>query len=196
MARHRAAPAPRRSTDFYALAVSLSKGSAADETKAAFERAGDLATRAEFPAERFSALLVRRIGVCNAGKSARRGVYRRSAFFERAEADGRSSAFGDAHRALGFWRFYFSATLAKARSEFELALNSFDMESDSEASEKFLPRHRGGLLGLPSTSVMVCRRPSPRASINQGGNLALAASCPLRPPPTRSVKIYIEGHRK
>ena len=41
----------------YAQAVLWSKGFAADETRAAFERTGDLATRAaELPAERFPAL--------------------------------------------------------------------------------------------------------------------------------------------
>jgi hypothetical protein len=41
----------------YAQAVLSSKGWAADETKAAFERVGDLATSPTLPAERFSALL-------------------------------------------------------------------------------------------------------------------------------------------
>ena len=40
----------------YAQALVWSKGFAADETRAAFERTGDLATRAELPAERFPAL--------------------------------------------------------------------------------------------------------------------------------------------
>ena len=40
----------------YAQALIWSKGFAADETRAAFERTGDLATRAELPAERLPAL--------------------------------------------------------------------------------------------------------------------------------------------
>src|SRR5208282_6598645 len=40
----------------YAQALLWSKGFAAEETRAAFERTGELATRAELPAERFPAL--------------------------------------------------------------------------------------------------------------------------------------------
>ena len=146
----------------YALAVSFSKGSAADETKAAFERAGDLATRAEFPAERFSALFGHAYWSLQRGEvRAARDIAER--ILREAEADGRSSAFGDARRVLGL-AFLFLGDLAKARSEFELALNSFDMESEGEG--EFPMGRRGGLPGLPRTSVMVFRRHSPRASID------------------------------
>jgi predicted ATPase len=178
----------------YALAVSFSKGSAADETKAAFERAGDLATRAEFPAERYSALFGRAFWSLQRGEvRAARDIAEH--IFREAEADGRSSAFGGAHRALGL-AFLFLGDLAKARSEFELALNSFDMGSDSEAREKFL-----------WDAGAACRAALAQASWYSGDfhrarqliKEAISSGRELGPPPSTayvlSVKIYIEGHR-
>jgi predicted ATPase len=86
--------------------------------------------------------------------------------------------------------------LAKARSEFELALNSFDMGSDSEAREKFLWDARAA-----------CRAALAQASWYSGDfhrarqliKEAIGSGHELGPPPStayvRSVKIYIEGHR-
>jgi predicted ATPase len=178
----------------YALAVSFSKGSAADETKAAFERAGDLATRAEFPAERFSALLGQAYWSLQRGEvRAARDIAQR--LLREAEADGRSSAFGEAHRVLGL-AFLFLGDLAKARSEFELALNSFDMQSDSEARENFL-----------WDAGAACRASLAQASWYSGDlhlarqliTEAISSGRELAPPPSTayvlSVKIYIEGHR-
>jgi hypothetical protein len=92
----------------YARAVSFSKGWAADETKVALERAGDLAARAELPAERLSALF------SQAGSSLQRGDLRAARdIAERglreAEAEGRVAAFGTAHHTLGL-AFYFLGT--------------------------------------------------------------------------------------
>ena len=177
----------------YALAVSFSKGSAADETKAAFERAGDLATRAEFPAERFSALFGQTYWSLQRGEvRAARDIAER--ILREAEADGRSCAFGDAHRALGL-AFLFLGDLAKARSAFELALNSFDMESDSEASEKVLWDTRAACwASLAQASWYAGDLHRARQFIEQ----AIGPGREL-PPPTAayalSVKIYIEGHR-
>ena len=178
----------------YALAVSFSKGSAADETKAAFERAGDLATRAEFPAERFSALLGQAYWSLQRGEvRAARDIAQR--LLREAEADGRSSAFGEAHRVRGL-AFLFLGDLAKARSEFELALNSFDMQSDGEARENFL-----------WDAGAACRASLAQASWYSGDlhlarqliTEAISSGRELAPPPSTayvlSVKIYIEGHR-
>jgi predicted ATPase len=177
----------------YALAVSFSKGSAADETKAAFERAGDLATRAEFPAERFSALFGQAYWSLQRGEvRAARDIAER--ILREAEADGRSSAFGDAHRVLGL-AFLFLGDLAKARSEFELGLNSFDMESDSEASEKFLwdagAACRASLAqGSWYSGDLHRARQLIKEAIGRGRELPLPTTAYAL-----SVKIYIEGHR-
>jgi predicted ATPase len=178
----------------YARAVSFPRGSAADETKAAFERVSDLATRAEFPAERFSALFGQ------AGSRLQRGEVRAARdiaerALREADAEGRVAEFGTAHWMFGL-AFLFLGDLAGARSELELALNSFDMESDSEASEKFLWDPRAAC----------------RASLAQAlwysGDLhrarqfikeAIGSGRELGPPPSTAyalaVKIYIEGHR-
>jgi predicted ATPase len=112
-----------------------------------------------------------------------------------AEVDGRSSAFGDAHRVLGL-ALLFLGDLAKARSEFELALNSLDMQSDSEARENFL-----------WDAGAACRASLAQASWYSGDlhrarqliKEAIGSGQELGAPPSTayvlSVKIYIEGHR-
>ena len=73
----------------YAQALVWSKGFAADETRAAFERTGDLATRAELPAERFPALFGQYLWSLLHGdiRSARQIAER---FLQEAEAQGRA----------------------------------------------------------------------------------------------------------
>jgi predicted ATPase len=176
----------------YARAVLLSKGRAADETKAAFERAGELATRAELPAERFSALLGQAGWSLQRGEvRAARGIAER--VLREAEAEGRIAL--DAHVALGS-AFLFLGDLAKARSELELAQNRLDRESDGEASERFLWDARAD-----------CRASLAQASWYSGDlhrarqliNEAVCAGRELGPLPSAayalSVKLYIEGHR-
>ena len=148
------------------------RGPAADETKAAFERAGDLATRAEFPAERFfRAFWSGVLEFATRGSPARRGISP-SAFFERRKRMDEVARSATPIARLA-WRFYFSATCSQ---EGEEASSNFGAErfrhgQRQRGQRREVPMgHQGGLLGLPSTSVMVCRRPSPRASINQGGN--------------------------
>jgi predicted ATPase len=178
----------------YARAVLFSKGWGANETKAAFERAEELATSAELPAERFSALFGQASWSLQRGEvQAARGISERA--LREAEAEGRVAAFGIAHQTLG-QAFLFLGDLAKARSEFELALNCLDMESHSEASEKFL-----------WDAGAACR-----ASLAQGswysGDLhrahqlikeAIGSGRGLGPLPSTahvlSVKVIIEGHR-
>jgi tetratricopeptide (TPR) repeat protein len=124
----------RLQTD-YAQAVMWSKGFAADETRAAFERTGDLAMRAELPAERFLALY----GQCawNLGRGDIR-VAREIAerFLREAEAAGRVAEAGVAHRLVGL-ACTLLGDLAEARSQLELALSSYVRERDSGVREKF-----------------------------------------------------------
>ena len=176
----------------YARAVSFSKGWGADETKAAFKRAGDLATRDELPAKRFYALFGQ------AGWSLQRGEVRAARdIAERAlrgaEAEGPVAAFAAARQTLGL-AFLFLGDLAKARSEFELALNSFNIESVSEASEKFL-----------WDAGAECRACLAQASWYSGDLhrsrqlIEEATGRELGPLPSTAYalasKIYIEGHR-
>ena len=170
----------------------FSKGWGADETKAAFKRAGDLATRVELPAERFYALFGQ------AGWSLQRGEVRAARdiaerALREAEAKGRVAAFAAARQTLGL-AFLFLGDLAKARSEFELALNSFNIESVSEASEKFL-----------WDAGAECRACLAQASWYSGHLhrarqlIEEATGRELGPLPSTAYalasKIYIEGHR-
>jgi predicted ATPase len=119
----------------YAKAVVWSKGSAADQTRAAFERIGDLAARAELPAERFPALYGQAVWSLERGNvRAARDIAEQ--FLQEAEADGRIAEVSVAHRLLGFTCMYLG-DLAKARSQLELALDRHKRDRDSEVREKF-----------------------------------------------------------
>ena len=84
----------------FARAVLWSKGWAADDTKAAFERAGDLATSANFPSKRFLAPVGQFLWSLNCGEvRAARDIAGR--FLREAEADGRTAEIGAARDLLG-----------------------------------------------------------------------------------------------
>ena len=84
----------------YAQAVLWSKGYAADEAKAAFERTGALAARAELPAERFSALFGRFLWSWSRGEfRVARDIAER--FLREAEAEGRIAEARVGHLAVG-----------------------------------------------------------------------------------------------
>ena len=119
----------------YAQAVLWSKGFAAEETRAAFERTGDLATRAEFPAERFPALFGQFLSSLMHGdiRSARQIAER---FLQEAEAQGRLAEAGVGHRLVGLTST-FLGDLVEARRHLEVALSIYDRERDSEVRERF-----------------------------------------------------------
>ena len=119
----------------YAQALLWSKGFAAEETRAAFERTGDLATRAELPAERFPALFGQYLSSLLHGdiRAARQIAGR---FLQEAEADGRAAEAGVGHRIVGL-ASTFLGDLASARDNLEAALNTYDRERDSGVREKF-----------------------------------------------------------
>jgi tetratricopeptide (TPR) repeat protein len=124
----------RLQTD-YAQAVLWSKGFAAEETKAAFERTGDLATRADLPAERFPALYGQCVWILFRGEvQAARNIAER--FLREAEAEERIAEVGVAHRLIGLC-CTLHGELAAARTHLELALNSYDRDRDCEVREKF-----------------------------------------------------------
>jgi class 3 adenylate cyclase/tetratricopeptide (TPR) repeat protein len=118
----------------YAQAVLWSKGYAADEAKAAFERTSALAARAELPAERFSALFGRFIWTWTRGEfRAARDIAER--VLREAEADGRIDEARAGHIALGVASMQLG-DLREARTQLELALSRLD-ETGSELREKF-----------------------------------------------------------
>ena len=117
----------------YAQALLWSKGFAAEETRAAFERTGDLATRAELPAERFPALFGQYLWSLLRGniRSAEQIAER---FLQESEAQGRLAEAGVGHRIVGLSSL-FLGDLLEARSHLEVALNTYDRERDSEVRE-------------------------------------------------------------
>ena len=119
----------------YAQAVMYSKGFAADETKAAFERTGDLATQAEFPGGRFPALYGQFVWCLFRGEP-RTGRDIAQLFLREAEAQGGVAETAVAHRLMGLACAY-CGDLAEARGELELAIDSHGRERDSEVIDKF-----------------------------------------------------------
>ena len=119
----------------YGQAVMWSKGVAADQTRSAFERTGDLASQAELPGERFPALYGQVVWRAIRGEfRAGRDVAER--FLREAEAEGRIAEIGVARRLLGYACTYLG-DLAAARSQFELALKSSDEKRVGEVREKY-----------------------------------------------------------
>jgi hypothetical protein len=118
----------------YAKALVWSKGFAAEETRAAFERTGDLATRAELPAERFPAGFGQYLWSLLHGdiRSARQIAER---FLQGAEAQGRATETGVGHRIDGI-ASTFLGDLARARTHLETALLTYSRERDIGAREK------------------------------------------------------------
>ena len=119
----------------YGQAVMYSKGFAAEETKAAFARATELAANTDDFSERFAAFhglwtvaLVR-----GELKSARELA---SAFLREAEDAGRLVEAGVASRGLALM-CYFAGDFLEARIHCERALAACDPERDREARERF-----------------------------------------------------------
>ena len=119
----------------YAQAVMYSKGFAANETKAAFERTADLATQAEFPGGQFPALYGEFVWRLFRGEPrTSRDIAER--FLREAEAPGHVAETAVAHRLIGLACTY-CGDLAEARSQLELALDGHGRGRDSELIDKF-----------------------------------------------------------
>ena len=119
----------------YGQAVMWSKGFAAEETKAAFARAADLAAKSDDFSERFAAAhgqwtsaLVR-----SDLKSAQELA---SAFLREAEDAGRVTEAGVARRGLALI-CYLLGDFAEARTHCELALKSCDSDHEEEARDRY-----------------------------------------------------------
>ena len=119
----------------YGQAVMWSKGYAAEETKAAFARVGELATEigdAEAPLDAYYA---RWATVCFAASLGRPGKRPRASCAKR-NAQARPTEAAVAHRILGL-TLLFQGDFAQARAHFEQALRIYDPERDREAKFRF-----------------------------------------------------------
>jgi predicted ATPase len=119
----------------YGRAVMLSKGLAADETKAALDRVREIAAAAQDPAERFAgyygqwARSLMRAELISAREIA-------EAFLREAEAEGRTTEAGVAHRVLGL-TYVMQGELAAARAHYERVLRDFAPARDGETRFRF-----------------------------------------------------------
>ena len=121
--------------DDYGQAVMWAKGFAAEETKAAFARAGELATEigdAEAPLDAYYARWAHSFFRGELG-SAREAA---ESFLREAERAARPTEAAAAHRLLGLTRL-FQGDFAQARAHFEQALRIYDPERDREAKFRF-----------------------------------------------------------
>ena len=169
----------------YAQAVLWSKGYAADEAKAAFERTSALAARAELPADGFSALFGRFLWSWSRGEfRVARDIAER--FLREAEAEGRIAEARVAHLALGQACLQLG-DLREARTQLELARSRFE-EPGSEIREKFgLDVGATARAFLAFTMWLSGDLPRARELIEEATRLA----CELgHPPTTASVLLY------
>jgi class 3 adenylate cyclase/tetratricopeptide (TPR) repeat protein len=169
----------------YAKAALWSRGFAADETKAAFERTSALAARAELPAERFSALYGRFFWSWSRGEfRAAHDIAER--FLREAEAEGRIAEAQAAHSALGQACLQLG-DLREARTQLELGLSRLE-ESGSEIREKFgLDAGASARAVLAFTMWLAGDLPRARELIEEATRLAGELS---HPPTTASVLLY------
>jgi len=169
----------------YAQAVLWSKGYAADEAKAAFERTSALATRAELPADGFSALFGRFLWSWSRGEfRVARDIAER--FLREAEAEGRIAEARVVHLALGQACMQLG-DLREARTQLELGLSRFE-EPGGEIREKF-----GFDVGASARAVLAFTMwlsgdlPRARELIEEATRLAGKLG---HPPTTGTVLIY------
>jgi class 3 adenylate cyclase/tetratricopeptide (TPR) repeat protein len=169
----------------YAKAALWSRGFAADETKAAFERTSALAARAELPAERFSALYGRFFWSWSRGEfRAAHDIAER--FLREAEAEGRIAEAQAAHSALGQACLQLG-DLREARTQLELGLSRLE-ESGSEIREKFgLDAGASARAVLAFTMWLAGDLPRARELIQEATRLAGELG---HPPTTASVLLY------
>jgi adenylate cyclase len=119
----------------YSQALTLSRGFASKEAKAAFAHAQELAKAVDNAAERFDSFYGLFIGNVLRGelRSARETA---ETFLREAEREERMTEAAAARRSLGV-ACLFHGDLAVARAHFEQALRIFDPERDREAKFRF-----------------------------------------------------------
>jgi predicted ATPase len=119
----------------YGQAMMWAKGFAAEETKAAFSRATDLAANTGNFAARFAAGHGQWVTAVTLGEQ-RRARELASAFLKEAEDAGRMVEAGVARRGLAV-ACYLSADFLEARTHCERALAACDPEREKETRERF-----------------------------------------------------------
>ena len=163
----------------YGQAVMWSKGFGAEETKAAFARAAELAAKSDDFSERFAAahgqwtIAILRSELRSAHELA-------AAFLRQAEEAGRMTEVGVARRGLGLIS-YFLGDFIEARSHCERALASCDSEHEEEARGALRRVHGDPRDRLPRQRELAVGRRRTRARTNGDRKPACggARSCPV-----------------
>jgi tetratricopeptide (TPR) repeat protein len=120
----------------YGQAMTLHRGFASEESKAAFTRARELAAQTDNAAERFAAYYGEWIGGIIRGET-RMARDAAAAFLREAENEGRPMEIAAARRCLGLSCFAIGDFL-DARKCFDQALADWDPERDAEARFHFI----------------------------------------------------------
>ena len=138
----------------YGQAVMWSKGFAAEETKAAFARAAELAAKSEDFSERFAAAHGQwTLGARASEMQAARELA--SAFLREAEDAGRIIEAGVARRGLALICYYLGEFL-EARTHCERALADCDPHHEEEARERY-----GEYTGTVATAILAAHDLAP-----------------------------------
>ena len=119
----------------YGMAMAWSRGYAVAETRSAFDRVQELASRAADAPERYAAYYGQWVGSYTRG-ALRLAHETTEAFLREAEAEGRPMEAGVARRALGVTCLHLGE-FAEARSQLERTIADHDPERDREARFRF-----------------------------------------------------------
>ena len=160
----------------YGQAMMWSKGFAAEETKAAFARAGELAGTDDF-SERFAVLQGQWAAACTRGdlRAVREPAL---AFLREAEDAGRVEEAGIANFWLGLVA-YWHAHFVEARTHYERGLAARNFEPQPEGSGWFWRRSHLGISNLRRDHVAIGRGGT-RSRIDQLGNATRVRDRPHR----------------
>jgi tetratricopeptide (TPR) repeat protein len=120
----------------YGRAMTLLRGFASEESRAAFTRARELAAQTDNGAERFAAYYGEWIGSIIRGET-RMSRDAAAAFLREAEAEGRLTEIAAASRCLGLSCFALGDFL-EARRCFDQALTDWDPDRDADARFRFI----------------------------------------------------------
>ena len=156
-----------------------SKGFVAEETKAAFARAGELAAGRVTPGERFDAYYGRWVRCVMRGELGRRGKWPRASCAKR-NAMGRPTEAGVAHRLLGIDSASSKAISRRRERIASRRLRLYDPERDREAKFRFGTDTRRAWRGLSGSRDLALGRGRTRAGADRRGDRARSRirSCP------------------
>ncbi len=178
----------------YGQALLWSKGYGAQETKAAFTRAEELAAGVSDPAERFSICYGQWVGsLFRAELPFAEEIAEK--FLQQANAENRPMEAAVAMRNLGLTRLYQGVPI-EARAHLEEALRNYDPERDRDATVRFSQDHCAASKAfLAETLWILGQVGQARALIEEAVARAIKAAHPPTLANMVSIKTHIEIFR-